>query len=223
MNSTYERAALSIMDAVLNMEQVIVNRFRSPGDVTEYDVQRIKQEIKSKIDNEAAALEGEDEWDNYAKYALVAWTDHLMISNPFVGTHWSDQVLEVDFFRTGGTSEDEFFRRCERAFQSNYHNAIEVFFLCFVFGFRGIYKDRSAVSGFTDLPPTAEAWQQRTVRSVLAHLDNTTLKTIPELEFDNSPKTGMRSLVSSLLVFLVLLIGFAATLYYISLLPFVSG
>lgn len=214
MNVAYSEVVFAIINHVLDTEASLLSRYNSPSDVTEYDVRRIQGEVKAQIERAGATLEGSEEWENYAKYALVAWIDSLMIGNPFVGDHWSDLVLEVDYFETRGEAADEFFRRSEDALQKRYRNAVEVFFLCFVLGFRGIYNDPHALSGYRHLPPTAEEWQKRTAKLVLAGLDKTKIKSTPEMKFNNEPATGMRNVVNSLLVFLVFFVVLGATAYF---------
>ena len=216
MKPEYAAAVYPIINFVLKKEQKLIDKYDSPENVAESDVRKIQEEIKTQIDNRGADLEGRDEWDNYAKFALVAWIDSVMIANPFFGHHWRDLILEVRYFRTGGAAEDEFFKKCEKAKRREYKNAVEVFFLCFCLGFRGVYNSPSAVSGFRELPKSAKDWQRNIAKIVIANLSKTKLTPKPIYKFDNSPREGYRQFIAALTVFLALAGVLAVTIFAIS-------
>lgn len=205
MNESFAQVVFPVMNLVLEQEQILINKFDSPQKVTSYDVRKIQENFKQALDRASADLEGAEEWERYARYALVAWIDSLMIANPFVGPHWQDLVLENRYFDTRGAAYDEFYRRCEDALRKGLKNAVEVFFLCFMLGFRGVYNDPQAAARLRDLPPSGREWQKRYAKIVVANQTKTQLEPQPALRFDNAPQVGFRHFLTALLAFLFFL------------------
>lgn len=125
------------------------------------------QEERSKIKAAIEAAEGvvdrsNPEWD-LAKYALVAWIDDQMVHAPWEGNKfWDDNPLEVEYFYER-VAYTEFFVKAKEAAKQPKRNALEVFYLCVVLGFRGLYGPPPEKWMEVDpkdhgLPPDAEAW-----------------------------------------------------------------
>jgi type VI secretion system protein ImpK len=112
---------------------------------------------------EAAALLGEqDDWLS-AQYALVAWTDELLLDLPWEGrVAWNNMVLEVERFGTRVAGE-EFFRRAREAANRGALDVLRVYYTAVLLGFRGVYAhqdvDRWAELG---LPASLSDWLAET-------------------------------------------------------------
>ena len=107
------------------------------------------------------------EWD-LAKYALVAWIDDMMIEAPWEGRDWwRENALEVELFKTRDRAT-QFFVRAQEAANMTRRDALEVFYVCVVLGFRGLYRDHQAalLANQYRLPMDLESWAQQTSRSI---------------------------------------------------------
>ena len=123
--------------------------------------------IRAALDRAEAGLGESRDW-KLAKYALVAWIDEMLIGEEWAGQNeWTERPLERDFFGARIAATD-FFRKAEEAATLRNKNALEVFYLCVVLGFQGLYgkaEFRSLISQ-ENLPPDLATWARRTGRSI---------------------------------------------------------
>ena len=124
-----------------------------------------RNRIRARLDQVELSLGQTEDWQ-LAKYAIVAWIDEVFIEAVWDGADWwKEQPLEFEVFRTA-TAYSQFYETAEEASQLVRKDALEVFYICVVLGFRGMYKDPSAASGAIesmrfDLPQTMEGWASR--------------------------------------------------------------
>jgi type VI secretion system protein ImpK len=88
-----------------------------------------------------------------ARYALVAWIDELFILYTSLGDQWRKRSMEVDVY--GGTANraGRFWEQAEMAQKgkSASLDAIEVYFLCVMLGFRGrLLNDPAKLKAWVD-------------------------------------------------------------------------
>ncbi|HWA97559.1 MAG TPA: DotU family type IV/VI secretion system protein [Pirellulales bacterium] len=111
--------------------------------------------------------EGQD-WQ-LAKYALVAWIDELLIDADWQGRDWwNNNALEVEQFNTREANE-QFYMQAKEATRLSRRDALEVFYVCVVLGFRGLYRDPYAVAALAEprgLPADLEAWTKQAALSI---------------------------------------------------------
>ena len=119
----------------------------------------LKVELTSAIDQVESRIGDSDQW-RHAKYAICCWIDTQIIE---VKEKWKDEILESHYFGTGN-GHSEFFKRAEQAYRERCFDALEVFYLCFLFGFRGIYFEQEASIVPRDLPTSGVEWQKQTAR-----------------------------------------------------------
>ncbi len=103
-----------------------------------------------------------------AKYAIVAWIDELLIEDPWPGsTWWKENRLEKHFFNTSD-ADITFFSRAIKAAESSGTDALEVFYLCVVLGFKGIYGQPDAARRARDLglPLSLDHWTQSSAKAI---------------------------------------------------------
>lgn len=82
-----------------------------------------------------------------AKYGLAAWIDAVLCDAPWPGVEWwTNNPLEVRFFGTR-TAYTNFFAKAKEAMSLSNKDALEVFYVCVVLGFRGVYADAGAPKG----------------------------------------------------------------------------
>jgi type VI secretion system protein ImpK len=94
-----------------------------------------------------------DEW-HLARFALAAWIDEMLAGAPWEhGHYWSNHTLQFDFEQRQDGRE-EFFRRAEDAARLPNKDALEVYFMCVVLQFKGVYDEVPglAIPAEVDLP-----------------------------------------------------------------------
>jgi len=124
--------------------------------------------IRTLIDQAEALLGANEQWQ-LAKYAVAAWTDEMLVDAPWEGRDWwSNNVLEVELF-SSRECYDRFYILAKEASALANRDALEVFYICVVLGFRGLYRDpefsRSTIQSL-GLPPDVESWARQAAMSV---------------------------------------------------------
>ena len=184
----------SVVDPLIERLCKCVDRARSSSS----RVSELRNEIKNEFRKAEHQLEGHPGW-LYARYALVAWIDSNLIHYQ---PEWRESPLEAEL-HGGGNAYTEFFRRAEQAYREGLLDAYEVFFICFMFGFRGVYENISQVP--SDLPDSETKWQEIAIRRInrLAKQKNEQLSNWHELakpvSVDRSALSGYRSMVNNLI------------------------
>ena len=140
------------------LERIGANETPDPGEE--------RARIRARLDAAEQRIGQTDEWQ-LAKYAIVAWVDEMLIEAPWDGAAdwWREQPLEFEIFRSA-IAFSGFYEKAEQASQLLRKDALEVFYICVVLGFRGMYKDpttaESAIRSMDyDLPATMEGWAKR--------------------------------------------------------------
>jgi type VI secretion system protein ImpK len=103
-----------------------------------------------------------------AKYALVAWIDDVLIEAPWDGRNWwENNSLEFAYFKTRDRAT-QFFLKAKEAGEMSQRDALEVFYLCVVLGFRGLFglSDAAFLAEQLQLPTDVESWAKRTSQSI---------------------------------------------------------
>jgi type VI secretion system protein ImpK len=123
-----------------------------------------KSKIVKQFDAASAQLGQAPEWTDQARYALYAWIDsELAKVRPWEGREWwQSHSLELDYWGQG-LANVEFFVRAKEAAKLSTKDALEVFYVCVVLGFRGFYEnlpeiDKASVVESFALPPDLRSW-----------------------------------------------------------------
>ncbi|HEX3726221.1 MAG TPA: DotU family type IV/VI secretion system protein [Pirellulales bacterium] len=120
--------------------------------------------IRAWIDQAEGRLGQGPDWQ-LARYALVAWIDELLIDVSWAGREWwNENALEVELFNTRLANE-QFYLRAKEASHLPGRDALEVFYVCVVLGFRGLYRDPMVAAVLTEprgLPADLESWAKQT-------------------------------------------------------------
>jgi type VI secretion system protein ImpK len=100
------------------------------------------QNLRALLNNTMRKLEGigltPEDMQN-VKYALVAFIDELMQSDPGpLRDFWVSHLLQLEFFSETRAGEG-FFERLERLRSEKRAPVLRVYYLCLLFGFHGIY------------------------------------------------------------------------------------
>lgn len=123
-----------------------------------------------KIEEAEARFGPSQEWQ-LSKYAICSWIDSRLIESPWRENEWwKNNCLEKKFFGTRDAHE-EFFKRAVDAASLNSKNALEVFYIAVVLGFRGFYGDGNVayarrLCDILRIPPDVEAWCRETARAI---------------------------------------------------------
>lgn len=88
---------------------------------------------------EARPAAGGDEFLGI-RYALVCWIDELIILYSPMEKEWNERKLEGELYGTNDRAW-KFWRQAEQALSRPRSDALEVFFLCVLMGFRGELRD----------------------------------------------------------------------------------
>jgi type VI secretion system protein ImpK len=129
------------------------------------------EEERDQIRNRFRAAEaeiGEKPGWPLAQYALVAWIDDMLIEAPWEGRNWwENNSLEFAYFKTRDRAT-QFYLKAKEAAEMSHRDALEVFYLCVVLGFRGLYALPSAafLAEQLQLPTDVESWAKRTSQSI---------------------------------------------------------
>jgi type VI secretion system protein ImpK len=76
-----------------------------------------------------------------ARYALVCWLDEIFILDSSWANEWNEQKLETGLYDRNDRADEfwEQLRRCEARMETD---ALEVYYLCVMLGFRGRMRER---------------------------------------------------------------------------------
>lgn len=120
--------------------------------------------IRALIDQAEAILGTGREWE-LTKYALVSWIDEMLVDAPWNGGDWwSNNVLEVELFKTRLCNE-QFYVRAGESSTLPTRDALEVYYVCVILGFRGLYRDPMLAESH-GLPADLETWAQQISMSI---------------------------------------------------------
>lgn len=154
-----------------------------------------------------------------AKYALVAWIDDVLIEAPWPGRDWwENNSLEFAYFSTRDRAT-EFFKKAKQAAQLTRRDALEVYYVCVVLGFRGLYA--LSESGFLadqlELAPDIESWSRRTAKSIELKQGRPPIQAAPQPGEGAPPLEGKFQLINTFLAAIVLSLSAAVVGYYVFL------
>lgn len=124
--------------------------------------------IRGWLDQAEGHLGQSEDW-LLAKYALVSWIDDVLIDAEWDGREWwKENALEVEIFNTRLRNE-QFYVKGKASSSLSQKDALEVFYVCVVLGFRGLYRDPMAAAALAEpreLPPDLETWAKQTSMAI---------------------------------------------------------
>ncbi|HWL08512.1 MAG TPA: DotU family type IV/VI secretion system protein [Planctomicrobium sp.] len=185
--------------------------------------------LRRHFETAEAALGQSKEW-LLAKYALVSWIDELLIFAEWRGRDWwENNTLETELFRTREAST-QFFVKAREAGALETRNALEIYYICIVLGFYGIYRTELSLGSGSErgshflqdlgLPPTRELWARQTKAALQLQQGRPSIS-VDSKPGDAPPLEEKFECIASWLVTLVL----AVSLFFVSFYLFgtVSG
>lgn len=158
--------------------------------------QEERARIRALIDEAEARLGTSVEWE-LAKYALVSWIDEMLVDAYWEGREWwSNNVLEIELFNSRECNE-KFFIKAQQASTVSGRDALEVFYVCVILGFRGLYHNMEAgsvIAPSLNLPSSLAEWAKQAALSVRLGQGREPLSP-PTLEIHGAPPLRSRSSV----------------------------
>lgn len=176
---------LGLLDRISRQEEVVIFDERL----------RIRKMVE-----EAEAIVGlTSDWE-LAKYALVSWIDEVLVDAPWDGSDWwNNNVLEVELFNTRLANE-QFYVRSLQASALPTRDALEVFYVCVVLGFRGLYRDPDAAVLLAEprgLPLDLDTWARQTALAIRLGQGLPDLEPVPGEGSGAPPLTALQMFVWS--------------------------
>ena len=215
MQTEFANAVDPIFDAALRLEARIENRDRF---VTADE----RATLIRKIEEAESRLGQTEEW-KLSKYAICGWIDSRLIELSWQESNWwKDNCLEKKFFGTRDAHED-FFKKAVEAGGFPNKNALEVYYLAVVLGFRGFYTNSDLsysrkMAQKLQVPDTIEVWCRDVVRTLHLRQGRPQIPSVIQTGDSAKPLNGRSNLLlyamlSTLLVALtiacfILLYGF---------------
>lgn len=165
-----------------------------------------------------AQLAQKHDWE-LAKFALVAWIDDLLIEAPWPGRlWWKENALEVELFKTRDRAT-LFYAKAQEAASLTRRDALEVFYVCAVLGFRGLYRDPQAafLADQLKLPTDLESWARQTAKAIQLGQGRPTIEEKPRPASSAPPLEGKFVLLGSTVICVVLAAVTAGVGWYLFL------
>lgn len=151
-----------------------------------------RAQLRALIDRAEAVVGSTPDWEQ-AKYALASWIDEVLVDTAWDGSEWwSNNPVEVELFQTRLCNE-QFYLRAQQASTLPSRDALEVFYVCVVLGFRGLYRDPAMAAMFTaahNLPVDLETWARQTALAIRLGQGRPALATVRR-ELAGAPPLGM--------------------------------
>lgn len=171
-----------------------------------------------KLEHAERLLGKSADWE-LAKYALCSWIDAKLIQSAWSdAAWWKECCLEEQFFGQR-LADEEFFTNAIKAGSLPSKNALEVYYLAVVMGFRGIYSDsdQARKGSFLDrhrLPKSIEIWCRETSKSLHLKRDRPNIPGVMIQQGNLDPLNGKNHLLQ-FSILSVLLVALAVVVYII--------
>ena len=164
-----------------------------------------KTQIRVLIDRAEQRVDSREEW-KLAKYALVAWIDEALTQAEWKAREWwQEKTLEVDYFKTGDAAV-QFFVKAREAQEFTNKDALEVFYVCVMVGFRGIYSGPGGgeMAEHYSLDSNIDSWIERTAIAVRGRQGRPPITATPQMSGGAPPlEARFQFLGMSLLTFIL--------------------
>jgi len=171
------------------------------------DVSAARERIANRFDQAERLLSNRhDEW-KLAEYALVCWIDEVLINAAWEGhDYWVQHKLEWERFGTA-VAFDKFYEQAAVAARHTQKDALEVFYVCVVLGFRGMYvspEEARALADARGWPADLDNWARKTTMSIQVGRWRPRIDSATSTIAGAPPLEGKRNFASAWAVFLSL-------------------
>lgn len=124
--------------------------------------------LRAILDQGEAIVGRGREWQ-LSSYALVSWIDEMLVEASWAHREWwSNNVMERELFNTRECAE-RFFINATEASTLPQRDTLEVYYVCVVLGFRGIYSEPAIAAMVCEnlgLPPDINVWSRLVSMSI---------------------------------------------------------
>ena len=126
-----------------------------------------RSQIRALIERAEVRVDSREEW-KLAKYALVAWIDETLTQAEWNARKgWREKTLENSYFKSDDAAI-QFFVKAREAQEFANKDALEVFYICVMVGFRGIYSGSKGgeTAEHYNLDANLDTWIERTANTI---------------------------------------------------------
>ncbi len=157
--STSAAGLTAIVDQYIELMLAIVDEIEQQG---EPEAPRVRQQLLQFMRAADLSARQPAAWER-ARYALIAWTDEVLLSAPWAGrSWWNDHLLEVEC-NGSRVAGEQFYQYARQAAEGAQLEVLRVYYLCVLLGFRGVYAhhESTAMTAY-GLPETLDQWLAET-------------------------------------------------------------
>lgn len=199
MTPDFVKAIDPIVEMMIDVkEQIEKNNFPAPALIRSKFIQRIDASEKL-LDKRP------EEW-SLASYALVGWIDEMLASQlPWDGaSYWNQNKLQVKYFRNN-LARERFFIRAKEAENLPKKDALEVYFMCVILGFKGVYDGAPGLESprDVDIPDEMADWIRRTRDWIKLSPIKVNERRQVGIEHDSGPMNGKYHLLGMFMTFIL--------------------
>lgn len=168
MHPEFSKVVDPVFAYVINLLDRIEAR-AEPNLNAEVERDRIKQTL-NEAENRLQGSEKDSSMWELSRYALIVWIDETLIHADWEGrSSWEAEPLEFELLGTNIGGE-QYFKKAEEARRATSFDALEVFYLGVILGFKGFYatpnsRSQAESKGF---PPTLTDWTSEIGRVITA-------------------------------------------------------
>jgi type VI secretion system protein ImpK len=157
------------------------------------------------------------EW-KLAKYALAAWIDESLTEAEWPAREWWQQHSLERIYFDSAEAGVQFFVKSQSAREFNNHDALEVFYVCVMLGFRGIYAGIGAAEQAAKhrLDPGLGDWIERTAGALKVRQDRPRIFGTPHPIEGAHPLDARFHLIGLSFLTLILVAATVLTLHWYS-------
>ncbi len=187
---------------ISTMEQVAAHQRVEP--------RQLQAEVQAKLRGAEERLSQgttRESWE-LARYALCAWIDDVMINaNWDGGGWWENHKLEFQYFKSNEAGTG-FFQRAKQAEQLIQRDAIEVYYVAVILGFRGLFAlpESKFLAQQFGLPNTIEDWTRNTAGLLRFRSERERLTGVATPVSGAPPLEGKFTIVGAAIAMLMLLV-----------------
>lgn len=192
---------LTIIDLVDRLEK---------GEAMAFD--HVRTKVNNILNTTDSLLGGKGDLAKLTIYALVCWIDELLINTQWMGrTQWLNRTLEFERYQRS-EAYTKFYQSALYAMQAaQYRDALEVYYLCVVLGFQGMYRANEAGTlsdpaslGFDpSFPKNLEAWLKWVAQSLVLKSAREQLESGEQGETGHQPLFGQQRLMGAVMLFVI--------------------
>ena len=177
-----------------------------------------RSKIRELLDNAEVRIDSREE-AKLVKYALVAWIDEALTQAEWnARKEWQAKTLENSYFKTDNAPV-QFFVKAREAQEFVNKDALELFYICVMVGFRGIYSGPSGgdTAIQNGLDASLDTWIEKTAAAVRENKpDRGTISATPQFIDVAAPlEARFQFLGMSLLTFVLAVAAVAVAAIYV--------